>query len=307
VQPCTSCRQEVLTTEHEHVSHDEAIQRAADRRGARVRRVRLHDGGAAAADSDALVRTIVGAPRPETRVVALSWVYADTGLKLPVGRIADAPSAANAGRPSCERILLVLDATHGFGNQEDTVPHLGCDFFVADMHAWLYGPRGTGLVYGRSDLRRSLHASIGGVTDVDVVDGDGERRPGRTTGERFTSGDCHGLEHRWAAAEAFAFHERVGRASIAGRVRALARRCKDGLAAMRHVRLHTPMDDALSAGLVCFAVEGICSTEAAERLLERRVIAAVAPYESSHLRFCPGIYNSEDDVDAGLAAVRALV
>jgi hypothetical protein len=43
-----------------------------------------------------------------------------------------------------------------------------------------------------------------------------------------------------------------------------------------------------------------------ERLRARRIVATVAPYPSALLRFTPGIINSVEEVERGLAAVREL-
>jgi isopenicillin-N epimerase len=76
---------------------------------------------------------------------------------------------------------------------------------------------------------------------------------------------------------------------------------------MRHVRLQTPRDSRLSAGIVCLEVVGLSAREAVQRLLrEHRVIASVTPYATEYVRLGPGLYTSDDDVDATLQAVRAL-
>jgi len=53
--------------------------------------------------------------RPQTRVIAVTWVHSSTGLKIPVGRIADALKAVNARRSEEDRALLCVDGVHGFG------------------------------------------------------------------------------------------------------------------------------------------------------------------------------------------------
>ena len=80
-------------------------------------------------------------------VLALTWVHSDTGLKLPVRQIADALVPINAVRPLAARALLCVDGAHGLGVEDATVADLGCDFLVAGTHKWLFGPRGTGLVW----------------------------------------------------------------------------------------------------------------------------------------------------------------
>lgn len=61
---------------------------------------------------------------------------------MPVRRIADALAEINAGRSEADRVLLVVDGVHGFGVEDETVAQMGCDFFVAGTHKWIFGPRG---------------------------------------------------------------------------------------------------------------------------------------------------------------------
>jgi selenocysteine lyase/cysteine desulfurase len=73
------------------------------------------------------------------------------------------------------------------------------------------------------------------------------------------------------------------------------------------VRLVTPLAENVSSGLVCFDVEGIRPRDAVLRLAaEHRVLASVTPYAVEHVRLGCGLQVDEADVDAAIAAVRAL-
>jgi selenocysteine lyase/cysteine desulfurase len=122
----------------------------------------------------------------------------------------------------------------------------------------------------------------------------------------MTPGGFHSFEHRWALTAAFDLHRQLGKAQVAVRIHALNRQLKSGLARLPGVRLHTPMDDDLSAGLVCFEVEGLSAQGVVDRLHARGIIATVSPYATSYARLAPGLVNSPDEVDAVLGAVSAL-
>jgi hypothetical protein len=69
----------------------------------------------------------------------------------------------------------------------------------------------------------------------------------------------------------------------------------------------TPLDEALSSGLVCAELEAMPAREAVDRLRdEHKVIASVTPYATEFLRFGPTVANNEDDVDHAVEAVAAL-
>jgi selenocysteine lyase/cysteine desulfurase len=276
---------EVLTTSHDFFATHEALRFKAARSGASVRRVTLYRN-AARATQDEIVSSLVGAIGPRTRVIALTWVHSSTGVKLPLARI-----RRELGR---RNVLICVDGVHGLGVESAPVDSLGCDFLVAGCHKWLFGPRGTGFVWGRTTSWDSVSATIPSFSD------------GATPGAEMTPGGFHSFEHRWALSEAFRFHMRIGKRRVERRIHALNRRLKAGLASMSHVTLVTPRSDAISAGLVCFSVDRLSPDATVAALRRRRIIATVTPYNPPYSRLAPGLLNSTADVDRALGAIRSL-
>ncbi len=298
--------QEVLTTTHDHYSHHESIRLAAGRAGATVRKVTFYDEPAAAAE-DEIVDRLRRALRPQTRVVGVTWVHSSTGVKLPLRAIAAALAEHNASRSDIDRVLLVVDGVHGFGVENEAVATIGLDFFAAGTHKWILGPRGTGIIWGRDGRWANVQPTIPAFQNaLSVAWMQDQPPPGPTRATWITPGGFKAFEHLWALPVAFAFHRQLGRARVTERIHQLNIQCKDGLAAMKHVRLHTPRNPRLSAGLVCFEVDAMTPDAAVARLLERRVVASASPYATSYVRLAPSLVNSPADVDAALAAVRSL-
>jgi isopenicillin-N epimerase len=279
--------QEVLTTMHDFFASHESLRLKAARVGASVRHVRLYRD-ARRATEDEIVSTLVGAVGARTRVIALTWVHSSTGVKLPLARI----SRALGDRR--REVFLCVDGVHGLGVEQPGVASLGCDFFVAGCHKWLFGPRGTGILWGR----RGAWGSVGPT--IPSFSGTG------SFGAEMTPGGFHSFEHRWALAEAFRLQLRIGKRRVARRVHALNRRLKVGLASMPHVRLLTPQSDALSAGVVCFAVDRMSPGAVVDALRRRRIIATVTPYDPPYARLAPGLLNTPTEVDRALRAIHAL-
>ncbi len=286
---------EVLTTEHDFYATHESLRLREMRDGVKVRRARLYDESERA-NPEEMVTRLVGALSPATRLVAITWVHSSTGVRLPVRQITDAIAAANEDRPEPERMLVCVDGVHGFAAQDATPGALGVDFLVTGTHKWLFGPRGTGLIWGRPEAWSRYTPIVPSFIDTTGTD----------PGPWSTPGGYHSFEHRWALAEALKFHSAIGADRVAERTGALAAALKDGLAGIPSVHLRTPRAPEASAGLVCCEVDGYGPDEAVARLREANVISSSTPYEPSYLRFGPTIINSESDVDATLAAVRAL-
>ena len=140
---------EVLATTHDHIVHHESIRLSTERNGASTRRFALFDD-ASTATVDGIVSRVRENIRPATRVLGITWVHSSTGMRLPVRQIADAVQEANRGRSEAERVLLVVDGVHGLGAVDETVAAMGCDFFSAGTHKWMFAPRGTGIVWAKA-------------------------------------------------------------------------------------------------------------------------------------------------------------
>lgn len=285
--------QEILTTAHDFYATHEAVRLKGDRSGATVRSVRLYTQSATTS-SDEIVANFVAGVGPRTRVAAVTWVHSSTGVKLPIGQMAAALAEINADRAPADRVLLCVDGVHGFGIEDVTMTDLGCDFFVAGCHKWLFGPRGTGIVWGHPTAWPALLPTIPSFSGDD------------TFGHLHTPGGYHSFEHRWALDRAFDLHRQIGKSAIAARIHDLNRQLKEGLAVMPGVTLYTPLSDELSAGLTCFDVAGLSAATVVARLRQRGIVITATPYNPSYPRIAPGLLNTPEEVNAALAAIRAL-
>jgi isopenicillin-N epimerase len=299
--------QEILTTQQDYFVTHEAIRQAATRSGGTSRQFPLYDNIDEVSE-EGLAERIAREIRPDTRVLALTWVHSSTGLKLPLKAIAEAVSRVNRGRDDEDRVLLSIDGVHGFGIEDLELDGLGLDFFSAGCHKWLFGPRGTGLLWASDRGWAATRPSIPSFVDDGVWSAwlNDNEPDGPNNASRMTPGGFKAFEHQWAMAEAFDFHVEIGKRRVQERTHELNRQLKEGLASMNHVRLVTPMADDLSSGLTCFDVNGINPWEVVDRLREKQIIASVTPYAVRHARLTPSIRNTPEEVDRVLSEIRAL-
>ena len=298
---------EILTTTHDHYSHHESIRFTAERQGATSRRIALYDRASEASASQ-MVDRLRAALKPETRVVGLTWVHSGTGVRLPIPTLAQVVKDANRGRDEKRRILLVVDGVHGLGCVDAKAAELGADYFCAGTHKWMFAPRGTGIVWAKTDRWALLRPTIPTFATLEAWNWwmNGETKPRTMTSYDITPGGFHAYEHQWAMSAAFRFHETIGRPRIAARIRALNDQLKSGLASIKSVRLHTPRDPELSAGICCFEVDGVKSDEVVNQLLAKKIIASASPYKESYARLAPSLLNDPAEVDTALRAVRRI-
>lgn len=297
---------EVVTTTHDHFVHHESIRLATERAGAAMRKIAVYDGVDTISDGD-IVNRLRKAIAPETRVVGVTWVHSGSGVKLPIRAIADMVAEANTRRAAGDRVLLVVDGVHGLGVEDAAVGGLGADFFIAGTHKWMFGPRGTGIVWAKADDWRMLRMVFPAFAPEPFVAWTTETplaAPMRAAW--MTQGGFHAFEYEWALPAAFDLHKQIGRARIAERIHALNEQCKEGLARMPRVRLRTPRGSHLSAGLICFDIDGKKPEDAVARLLEKRVVASASPYSNNCVRLAPSLLNSPEEIETTLRHVREL-
>lgn len=294
---------EIVTSTHDHYSLHEATRLAATRNGATLRRVPMY-GAPATAARDGMVQAVMSAVGPHTRVVGMTWVHSSTGVKIPLAEIGRAIAKVNESRGPDERVLLVVDGVHGFGVEADDLPALQCDVFVTGCHKWLFGPRGTGLVWARREIWPRIQPVIPCFGADSFNAWKKGVAPPQTNAFMMTPGGYHSFEHRWSLPEAFEMHLELGKVAVRDRTVALCDRLKKGLQEI--TTLHTPLDHALSSGVVCFDVKGLEPEAVVQKLAARKIVATSTSNTPSYARLSPAIFNTEDEIDRTLAAIRAL-
>ena len=297
---------EILTTEHDHYVHHEAIRMAAERAGATSRRIALFDSYDSV-DADQIVDRIRKAIRPNTRIVGVTWVHSSSGVKLPIARIAAAVAEVNRNR--ADRVWLFVDGVHGIGVEGPAIASTGIDAFSAGMHKWIFGPRGTGFLWAKPEVWATLKPTSPSFSSFEVFEAwmNGAAPKGAPNGSWFSPGGFQAYEHFWALPAAIDFHRAIGSPRITKRIHELNAQMKEGLAAMSHVKLYTPRSEDLSSGIVCFDVNGLTQAQTVGKLHEKGIIASTTPYKLSYARVACGIMNTANEVDTTLKAVRSLV
>ena len=286
---------EVWVTLAEHHSNFLPWARAAREAGASFRIVPLRPDGRA--DMEAFRSE---ATPGRAKWLAAAWVSNATGAENDPAALAEAAHAAGA------RVLL--DATQGVAHQRPDVRAWGCDFVAFSAHK-MYGPTGSGVLWGRGECLAATDPVVLGGEMVDRVTADGEPAWAEVPW-RFEAGTPD-------VAAAVGFAEAVRwldglPAAAHDHVRALAAAAREGLAAIPGVRLRSAPD---AAALVSFTVEGVHPHDVAQ-VLDGKGVAVRTGYLCAEplLRrtvggpvvrasFAP--YNRMEEVGALVEGVRA--
>ena len=140
---------EILITDLGYGGVNNAAEYVASRAGATVRECPMPVPGAPVAD---FVTAAIDALRPNTRLFMIDHIAAHTALVLPVAEIV---------RACRERgVVTLVDGAHVPGAIPLDVDAIGADFYVANLHKWLFTPRSCGFVATTPEWASILHPTV---------------------------------------------------------------------------------------------------------------------------------------------------
>ena len=268
---------QILTTNHEHPGGSICWEHLARRTGAEIVKIEMPAPVGTAEEVVALVEAHLTS---RTRVCSFSHVCTITGLVMPLAAIAEVT------RP--RGILLVCDGAQAPGQLDVDVHALGVDTYASSSHKWLLAPKGTGLLYirqGAQDRIKPMCLDSG---------------YGAYTGSFGTRNVAIALAH----GAAMDFHDAIGRDRVEARCRALRRRLRRGLESTAGLRILTPTDEALCAGIITVSLDRGDYREARRILYdEHDIVLKNGSPQYNAIRISTHIFNSEADVDRLLAAL----
>lgn len=278
---------EILVTTHNHPSNLDSWKVRAKRDGLVVKDLPVP---VPAKSADELLGGVEKAITPRTKVIAITHVTSTTGILYPAREIT--ALARKRG------IWMHLDGAQTFGSIDVNLREIDPDSFSTSAHKWMMGPLEAGLLYVRAERIPQLWPSI-------VTAGWADDLKGARKFEVFGQRD----DPRVAALEAAVdFLALVGMANVETRVRALATHAKTQLKALPSVELKTNLEPGLSAGVVKFKLRNVPTKRAYDTLWEKHRIATSPTLsgDAEGVRFSAHIYNSVEQIDRAVAAVKAL-
>lgn len=223
--------------------------------------------------------------------------------------------AAAIGRICAARgVPFALDAAQTAGHLPIDFQALGLSALAVPGHKGLLGPGGVGALLLRDELAQRLTPLIAGGTGSAS---DSENLPPYLP-DRFESGTAN-LPGYYGWEAALRFVEDRGVDALRRHEMALCTRFLDGLADMEHLRLVGPRDPERRVGVISVDFLRRDNAEMAYELETRYGILtrcglhcapsahkALGTFPQGTVRFSLGWASTEADVDAALAALRAL-
>lgn len=147
------CRQfckegdEIIVSEMEHHSNIVPWQIQEDISGVNLKVIPINDKG------EIIIEEFEKLITPKTRLVSVTYVSNVMGVINPVEKVIEIAHKHN--------IPVLIDAAQAVQHIEIDVQKLDCDLLVFSGHK-IYGPTGTGVLYGKEDLLNQLPPYQGG-------------------------------------------------------------------------------------------------------------------------------------------------
>jgi selenocysteine lyase/cysteine desulfurase len=229
---------------------------------------------------------------PHAKLLLVTLISHRTGLVTPVREIVAMARARG--------VDAIVDIAHGVALLDFHLDDLGADFAGWSVHKWTSAPLGTGAMYIRKNRLADIEPAFGNF----VFD------PGDINA-RVPEGTIN-FANILTIPKAVEFHFAVGAAAKEKHMRGLRDRWVHAVRDLKDVRIMVPDDPARYCAITSFRLKGMDTLERAHqvqaRLLEKHRVLTVwraGVASGPVIRVTPGLYATNDDVDALAKALRA--
>lgn len=291
--------QQIISTTHDHYALDQSVTNLSKQKGLQHTQITLYHSPLIA-NKNEIINNLRNAIGNNTRIICLTWVHSCSGITIPLQEIGHLIAEINNTRAENEKIITVVDAVHAIGFEGfNSIADLCCDFIISGIHKWLFGPRGTGFIwgsnYGWSQFTYPIIVSFDNsafYTWRYAAHANDTIPKGRLA----SPGGFPTFEYRWAIHRAIDFMHAMGKQNIKARIIQHSEKLYQFIAAQKHIVCYSPTIASLRSGLICFDIKGVAPSDVVDRLIERGMIIGQTPYKKSCVRIATSILNSEEDI-----------
>jgi len=225
---------------------------------------------------------------PRTRVISMCHVVNTNGMILPVKEVS--AMAREHG------ILVAVDGAQAPGHIPVDLHDLGCDFYAASAHKWLFSPKGVGVFYARQASQHLLRPLIvaHGWEDESI--------------RRLENYNTRNLPEVLGLGVAFDFQQLMGPDRRSARILELKSFFRALIEGDSSFAIKTPEDDSLSAGITTVEVVGHNSREVATMLTDRHRIDCrpMSSHDLNGLRISLSVFNDENQINELVASLQEI-
>ncbi|HEY9793670.1 MAG TPA: cysteine desulfurase [Candidatus Obscuribacterales bacterium] len=287
---------EIVLTAMEHHSNLVPWQMLAKEKGAKLVFIELN------ADGEVDIETARKAINQHTKLVSVTQMSNVLGTITPVRAIADMAHAVGA--------VVLVDGAQGVPHLVTSVTDLGCDFLAFSFHKML-GPTGVGVLWGRTELLKSMPPFMGGGDMIAAVWREKSRY--NELPWKFEAGTPN-IADVIAAGAAIDYLQNLGMENVRAHEIEITEYALRKLGALRGVTIYGPKDATKRGGVISFNIEGVHPHDLGQILNESGIAIRAGHHCCQPLmrdldvmgtaRASFYIYNTEEEVDQLLQALQ---
>jgi len=229
---------------------------------------------------------------PTVRLVLLTHLNNKTGLIIPTKEITEIARARGAD--------TIVDAAHSFGQCDLTLDDIGADFVGMNLHKWLGAPIGAGAMYIKAHRLPDVDRMLGDDGPLDRIE------------SRIHTGTANFATYLTVPA-AIDFHESIGSAYKAARVRYLRDTWVSATRDTLGIDILTPDDPDLVAGITSFRIHGQTGREENQAIVQELfdtyqlfTVWRTGITGGDCVRVTPALYNRPADTERLAAALKTI-
>lgn len=267
---------EVILADHEHSSGTIPWEVWQETKGVKLVRPTLPIIPKTVKD---LVSVYEKAITPNTKVISMCHIVNTNGMILPVKEVAE--MAHEKG------IFVAVDGAQGAGMFQIDLHDLGCDFYAASSHKWLFSPKGVGVFYAKESSQQQLKPLM-------VARGHRDKSI-----RRLENYNTRNLPEVLGLGSSIDFINEIGIDKIQSRAFELKSYFRSKIEDNPKFKIKTPALDELSASIQVVEVVGKNVSEVKKQLFDEYGIDCrpMSSFDLNALRISLSIYITKKDID----------
>lgn len=276
---------EVILGDHEHHSGTVPWKVWQESKGVRLVRPVLPILPKTVEDIVAVYRDAI---TPKTKVISMCHIVNTNGMILPVKAISE--MAHKKG------ILVAVDGAQGSGMFDIDLHDLGCDFYTASAHKWLFSPKGISMFYAKKESQHYLKPLIVayGYDDPSI--------------RRLENYNTRNLPEYLGLGAAVDFHTNIGKQKITERSYELKNYFRLKVQNNPAFKLKTPESDDLSCAIQTLEIVGKDVREVKNQLFENYGIDTrpMTTFGLNGVRISFAVFITKKDIDYLVKALKEI-
>ena len=237
---------------------------------------------------DEIIRLYESQITKKTRLLMVCHMINITGQVLPVKKICE--MAHSYG------VEVMEDGAHCIGHFDFSIEDLNCDYYGSSLHKWLSAPLGAGLLYIKEKHVSKIWPLLAGHSnDFNGI-------------KRLNHLGTNPVQIHLAIKNALDYIDWIGIKRKEKKLKELQNHWIQNLKNVSNIEINTPLSFSKSFGIGNVGIKNMPPKIMAEKLLKKFNIFTVA-IDYANVKGCritPNIYNTIDEIDVFIDAVRKL-